>query len=101
MKYSDIIEDLYYGNLRLNELSGRLYPNIGKALDELEECETWLTENLTGESKNHLIHLLNCHASLLGETSFENFSLGFRVGMQLMLDICTDDLADIRHRKTP
>lgn len=99
MKYSDVIKDLYAGNLWPNETSSRDNPNYVKAMEGFCKSEDWLTENLTGESKKHLLHLINCHNSLIGETAFENFRLGVRLGAILMLDICTDDLADIRHRK--
>ena len=50
-----------------------------------------------GNTKRWLINLVNCHDEILGETAYENFCLGFRLGMKLIMDTQSNDLVDALH----
>ena len=61
---SDIISDLYYGELRPNE-----------------------REYLEGAAKEHLLELVNCHDELDGLTAYESFRSGFLLGARLIMAV--------------
>lgn len=89
---SDIISDLYYGNIQ---------PNIRTCKEEearlneiFSESEEWLTEHLEGKAKTTLLNLLNAHSELDGLVSYENFRRGFVLGAQLMLAILSSEEGD-------
>ena len=48
---SNIIEELYYGNIEPQELSPELSGKLSKKLNALTEKEEQLTAKLTGEDK--------------------------------------------------
>ncbi len=84
---SDIISDLYYGELRPNE---RKYLKDAQTEDLLESFgrdETWLTKHLEGRAKERLLELVNCHDELDGLTAYESFRAGFLLGARLIMEI--------------
>ena len=84
---SDIISDLYYGELRPSE---REYLKDAQAEDLLEafgQNEAWLTEHLEGAAKERLLELVNCHDELDGLTAYESFRTGFLLGARLIMAV--------------
>ena len=86
---SDIISDLYYGNIQ---------PNIRSCNEEearlneiFSDSEEWLAKHLEGKAKATLLNLLNAHSELDGLVSYENFRRGFILGAQLMLAILSSE----------
>ena len=87
---SDIISDLYYGELRPNE---RKYLKDGQAKNLLETFgrnEAWLTEHLEGRAKERLLEQVNCHDELDGLTAYESFRAGFLLGARLIMAVCRE-----------
>ena len=87
---SNIISDLYYGELRLSE---REYLEGVKAevlLESFKQDEAWLTEHLEGAAKEHMLELVNCHDELDGLTAYESFRSGFLLGAKLIMAVSSE-----------
>lgn len=88
----DVISELYYGNLRPNDMTFRKDSRFSIALEAFCEHEEWFSERLTDEAKHRFLELINCHDEITGTTAYENFRNGFRLGVMLMMDACADDM---------
>ena len=80
----DIIDRLYYGQLRPNE-------NIGLAVkdcsDKLQSSEQKLSETFTKEQAELYQELTIDQDIYVGMTNLEAFRRGLRIGMELMIAI--------------
>ena len=90
----DVISELYYGNLRPNDMTFRKDSRFSIALEAFWEHEEWFAERLTDEAKHRFLELINCHDEITCTTAYENFRNGFRLGVMLMMDDCTDDMPE-------
>ena len=84
---SDIISDLYYGELRPNEREYLKDAQAENLLESFGQNEAWLTEHLDGAAKEHLLELVNCHDELNGLTAYESFRSGFLLGARLIMAV--------------
>jgi hypothetical protein len=87
---SDIISDLYYGELRPNEREYLEGVEAEVLLESFKQDEAWLTEHLEGAAKEHLLELVNCHDELDGLTAYESFRSGFLLGARLIMAVCRE-----------
>ena len=87
---SDIISDLYYGELRPNERQYRKDAQAENLLETFGQNEAWLTEHLEGAEKERLLELINCHDELDGLTAYESFRIGFLLGARLIMAVCRE-----------
>ena len=83
------LKDLYYGNLTLFDHSIPSGSPIRKLSAQLTQCETKLKEQLDPEEKTLLEDILKTQQDMDGVTAEENFILGFRLGVQLMVECLT------------
>lgn len=90
MRNTDPISDLYYGNIRPNEISLGKIPGLDRTLDSFDQAEKWLTEHLDGKAKKKLLDLLNGHSEISAEMAYESFREGFRLGVMLLVEIYND-----------
>ena len=77
------IEELYYGNIQ---------PHVRKNQDAelvalIDRHESWLKEHLGGEALDTLDKLTDCYAEFNGNTAYECFRDGFRLGAQLIIAV--------------
>ena len=86
---SDIISDLYYGNIQPNVRSCK--EEEARLNEIFSDSEEWFAEHLEGKAKATLLNLLNAHSDLDGLASYENFRRGFILGTQLMLAILSSE----------
>ena len=84
---SDIISDLYYGELRLSEREYLKDAQAENLLESFGQNEAWLTEHLEGAAKERLLELVNCHDELDGLTAYESFRTGFLLGARLIMAV--------------
>ena len=84
---SNIISDLYYGELRLNERKYLKDAQVENLLEAFGQNEAWLTEHLEGAAKERLLEMVNCHDELDGLTAYESFRTGFLLGARLIMEI--------------
>ena len=87
---SDIISDLYYGELRPNEREYLKDAQAENLLETFGQNEAWLTEHLEGVAKERLLELVNCHDELDGLTAYESFRTGFLLGARLIMAVCRE-----------
>ena len=84
----DIIKDLYYGKIRPREttvIPDSDYYNLSKQCSELtNELALLLDDN----SKALLDKLILARTNLTELSALENFSIGFKLGIQLMSAAC-------------
>ena len=87
---SDIISDLYYGELRPNERKDLKDAQAEHLLESFGRDEAWLTDHLEGAAKERLLELVNCHDELDGLTAYESFRSGFLLGARLIMAVCRE-----------
>lgn len=85
------LKDLYYGNLTLFDHPIPSGSPIRKLSAHLTQCETKLKERLGGEEKALLEDILKTQQDMDSVTAEENFILGFRLGVQLMVECLTGE----------
>lgn len=87
----NLIEELYFGNLDPSTCYNKKTDGVTKIIDE---CEQKLEVILSEKEKHILNEYSDAQSQLLGNTSVENFTKGFRMGAVLMMDIlCGEKLA--------
>ena len=60
-------------------------------MDWAEQCEEKLTALLEGEEKILLLRLLNAENEIGSTIALENFILGFRLGVRMILEALDED----------
>ncbi len=90
------LEDLYYGNITPSEQ--RMIPNseMAKAVARVASCEKQLMEQLGETEQTILTKLIRSQLEINGITAIENFILGFRLGIRLMVECMYDNDGNIR-----
>ena len=91
------LEDLYYGNITPNEQ--RMVPGseMAKAVARVASCEKQLTEQLGEAEQETRTKLIRSQHEINSITATENFMLGFRLGVKLMVECMDDNDGDIRN----
>ena len=77
---SNVIEELYYGNLEPQELTTEIKPKLKKKLNELVKKEEELSSKLSEEEKE----LFSNYVSAYNEFSSISISDGFVSGFRLL-----------------
>ena len=77
---SNIIEDLYYGNLEPQEVNSELTPKLKKKLSSIAEKEEQLTARLTGEDKELFQNYVSAYIEFSTTSNADNFISGFSLG---------------------
>lgn len=90
------LENLYYGNITPNEQ--RMVPGseMKKAVDRVTDCEKQLMEQLGEAEQETLTKLIRSQHEINSITATENFILGFRLGVRLMVECMDENDGDIR-----
>ena len=98
----ETLEDLYYGNITPCDRQIRSDTSLMKAMEQSQECEEQLTKLLEGEAHSLLLRLINAENEIGSTLALENFILGFRLGIRLILEALDEDdgsLVELLHRK--
>jgi len=77
---SNIIEDLYYGNIEPQEVNSELTPKLKKKLSNLAEKEEELTTRLTSEDKELFQNYVSAYIEFSTTSNADSFISGFRLG---------------------
>ncbi len=88
---SNIIEELYYGNIEPQALSSELSVKLSKKLNALTEKEEQLTAKLTDEDKEMFIDYVNTYNEFLSFSNSDSFISGFRLGAKFTYDTFVTD----------
>ena len=87
----ETLEDLYYGNITPYDRQIRSGTSLMKAMDQSQECEEKLTELLEDDAHNLLLRLINAENEVGSTMALENFILGFRLGVRMILEALDED----------
>lgn len=85
-----ILEDLYVGDIRLNERSFKRNSQYAKALDEVVKAGDALTNGLSEEQKVLFEDYMTAQREVNVLTDCETFCLAFKTGAKIMLDVLTE-----------
>ena len=83
---SNIIEELFYGNLEPQELTTELTPRLKKKLNELVKKEEELTDLLPEKEKELFANYVNAHNEFSSISNSDGFVSGFRFGARFVYD---------------
>ena len=83
---SNIIEELYYGNIEPQELNSELSARLKNKLSKLTEKEEQLTTKLTAEDKELFLDYANTYNEFLSISNADSFISGFRLGAKFIYD---------------
>lgn len=85
------LENLYYGNITPNDQQIRPGTPLARAMDQSAECEKKLTDLLDNDAQTLLLNLVNAESEIGSTLAMENFIMGFRLGVQLILEALDED----------
>ena len=87
----DMLENLYFGNITPNDQNVRSGTALKKAMEQSAECEEKLTALLEDKEKALLLRLINAENEIGSTMALENFILGFRLGVRMILEALDED----------
>ena len=83
---SNIIEELFYGNLEPQELTTELTPRLKRKLSELVKKEEELTSKLSEEEKELFSNYVSAYNEFSSISNSDSFISGFRFGARFTYD---------------
>ena len=83
---SNIIEELFYGNLEPQELTTEITPRLKKKLNELVKKEEELSSRLTEEEKELFSNYVSAYNEFSSISNSDSFISGFRFGARFTYD---------------
>ena len=83
---SNVIEELYYGNLEPQELTTEISPKLKKKLSVLAKKEEELTVMLPEKEKELFANYVNAYNEFSSISNSDSFITGFRLGARFAYD---------------
>ena len=83
---SNIIEELFYGNLEPQELTTEITPKLKKKLNELVKREEELSSKLSEEEKEMFSNYVSTYNEFSSISISDGFISGFRFGARFTYD---------------
>ena len=93
----NILKDFYYGNITPSEGNVVTNSNLRKAMVNVTRSESQLIEKLDGAGQVLLAELIKARQEIDSITELENFILGFRLGVRMMVECMDDNDGDIKY----
>jgi len=90
-----ILKDFYYGNLTPGVQEMTAHSGMYRAANTVSRCEQQLTERLGKAEQALLTELVKAQHEIDSATSLENFILGFRLGVRMMVECMDENDGDI------
>ena len=87
----DILENLYFGNITPNDQVVKSGTVLKKAMEQSAECEEKLAALLEDKERALLLRLINAENEIGSTLALENFILGFRLGVRMILGALDED----------
>ena len=87
----DILENLYFGNITPNDQVVKSGTVLKKAMEQSAECEEKLAALLEDKERALLLRLINAENEIGSTMALENFILGFRLGVRMILESLDGD----------
>lgn len=83
---SNVIEELYYGNLEPQELTTEITPKLKKKLSVLAKKEEELSAMLPEKEKELFVNYVSAHNEFSSISNSDSFISGFRLGARFACD---------------
>lgn len=83
---SNVIEELYYGNLEPQELTTEITPKLKKKLSVLAKKEEELSVMLPEKEKELFSNYVNAYNEFSSISNSDSFISGFRLGARFAYD---------------
>lgn len=83
---SNVIEELYYGNLEPQELTTEISPKLKKKLSALAKKEEELTAMLPEKERELFVNYVSAHNEFSSISNSDSFISGFRLGARFVYD---------------
>lgn len=83
---SNVIEELYYGNLEPQELTTEITTKLKKKLSALAKKEEELTAMLPEKERELFANYVNSHNEFSSISNSDSFISGFRLGARFAYD---------------
>ena len=83
---SNVIEELYYGNLEPQELTTEITPKLKKKLSVLAKKEEELSVILPEKEKELFANYVSAHNEFSSISNSDSFISGFRLGARFAYD---------------
>ena len=83
---SNVIEELYYGNLEPQELTTEISPKLKKKLSVLAKKEEELSVILPEKEKEVFANYVSAHNEFSSISNSDSFISGFRLGARFAYD---------------
>ena len=90
------LEDIYYGTFIPCEQKVETGSKMSLALDKAAQCQEQLAKRLGDEGQALLEEFDDVRHDISTITARENFILGFRMGVRLMMECMDDDDGDLQ-----
>lgn len=90
------LENLYYGNITPGEKQVSAKSELQRMISRAAECEDRLSELLNEKDRHMLNTLTNAQEEINSITAVENFILGFRLGVRLIMECMDEDDGNIQ-----
>ena len=86
-----VIEELWYGNLKMCEREVPKDSPLRKSMNQASKAEEKLEETLNEEQRKLLEALMDDHMTLTADLECDAFTRGVRLGARMMMEILTAD----------
>ncbi len=93
------LEDLFYGNIVPNERQITANSELQRMVKRAAECERALAEQLDEKDRHTLTALTSAQQEINSITAIENFILGFRLGVRLIMECMDENDGDIQEMR--
>lgn len=90
------LENFYYGNINPGERKMVPHSGLSRAVGKVTRCEQQLTERLGETEQALLTELVKAQHEVDSITARENFILGFRLGVRMMVECMDENDGDMR-----
>ncbi len=90
-----ILEDLYFGNIVPYDKQMAANSELRRLVKRAADCEDQLAECLNEKEQQLLDTLTNAQHEINRITALEDFILGFRLGVRLMIACMDEDDGDL------
>ena len=87
---NNIIEDMYYGNVEMQESRTHITPKLKTKLNELSKKEEKLSRTLTDESKKLFAEYVDAYNEFSCLSCTDSFISGFKFGARFSYDTFID-----------
>ena len=92
-----VLKDFYCGNITPSETEVQAGSKLHRAVDTAARCESQLAEGLDEVRRALLTKLVKAQHEIDCITAVENFALGFRLGIRMMVECMDDNDGDIKN----